>query len=88
MRDSFGRDITYLRVSVTDRCNLRCVYCMPAEGVRLLGHGEILSYEQIAQVVVAAARLGIRGIGIDLDPAYCAAAKKRLANRLPDDPRL
>ena len=47
MRDSFGRDITYIRVSVTDRCNLRCVYCMPAEGIRLLDHRDILSYEQI-----------------------------------------
>ncbi len=62
MRDSFGREITYLRVSVTDRCNLRCLYCMPAEGIRLLEHGEILSYEQIALVVQAAARLGFRKV--------------------------
>ncbi len=62
MRDSYGREISYLRVSVTDRCNLRCVYCMPASGVRLLDRGEVLSYEQIALVVEAAARLGFRKV--------------------------
>ncbi len=58
MRDSCGREINYLRVSVTDRCNLRCVYCMPAEGVRLLDHEDILSFEEITAVVRAAAGLG------------------------------
>ena len=62
MRDSYGREITYLRVSVTDRCNLRCVYCMPAAGVPLLGRGEILTYEQIAVAVKAASRLGFRKV--------------------------
>ncbi len=56
--DSYGRELQYLRISVTDRCNLRCVYCMPAEGVKLLRHEDILSYEQIAAVARAAARLG------------------------------
>ncbi len=60
MRDSYGREISYLRVSVTDRCNLRCVYCMPAEGVPLLPREEVLSFEQIASVASAAARLGFR----------------------------
>ncbi len=58
MFDSCGRDIRYLRISVTDRCNLRCVYCMPAEGVRLLPHESILSYEKMALVARAAAGLG------------------------------
>lgn len=58
MRDQFGREIRYLRISVTDRCNLRCVYCMPAEGVRTLPHDEIISYEGIAAVARAAAYLG------------------------------
>jgi cyclic pyranopterin phosphate synthase len=62
LRDSYGREITYLRVSVTDRCNLRCVYCMPASGVPLLGRAEILSYEQIALVARAASRLGFRKV--------------------------
>jgi cyclic pyranopterin phosphate synthase len=57
--DSFGRSINYLRVSVTDRCNLRCLYCMPPEGVMQIPHSEILSYEEIRTVVQAAAELGI-----------------------------
>ncbi|MGA9351454.1 MAG: GTP 3',8-cyclase MoaA [Anaerolineae bacterium] len=57
--DNFNRPISYLRVSVTDRCNLRCVYCMPPEGVPWRPHEEILRYEEIETVVRAAAELGI-----------------------------
>ena len=57
--DSFGRSINYLRISVTDRCNLRCIYCMPPEGVPQISHNEILSYEEIRTIVHAAAELGI-----------------------------
>lgn len=57
--DSFNRPISYLRVSVTDRCNLRCVYCMSPEGIPWRPHGEILRYEEIETVVRAAAELGI-----------------------------
>ncbi len=60
MKDSFGREITYLRISVTDRCNLRCRYCMPAEGFKMLRHEDIMSYEQIADVVRQAVSLGFR----------------------------
>ncbi len=60
--DSFNRPISYLRVSVTDRCNLRCVYCMPPEGVPWRPHGEVLRYEEIETVVRAAAELGISKI--------------------------
>lgn len=60
MRDKWGRNIDYLRISVTDRCNLRCAYCMPAEGVPYKAHGEILSYEEIVRLVSAGAKLGIR----------------------------
>jgi cyclic pyranopterin phosphate synthase len=60
--DSYGRRINYLRISVTDRCNLRCIYCMPPEGVPHISHSEILSYEEIRAVVQAAAQLGIRNI--------------------------
>lgn len=62
--DSSGREIDYLRISVTDRCNLRCVYCMPAEGVKLLSHADILTFEQISAVVAAAARLGFTKVRI------------------------
>ena len=60
--DSWGRNINYLRISVTDRCNLRCIYCMPPEGLRQMPQGEILSYEEIRTVVQAAAELGIHKV--------------------------
>jgi cyclic pyranopterin phosphate synthase len=60
--DSFGHSINYLRISVTDRCNLRCLYCMPPEGVPRISHSEILSYEEIRTVVYAAAELGMNRI--------------------------
>jgi cyclic pyranopterin phosphate synthase len=59
MRDSFDRDVTYLRISVTDKCNLRCRYCMPPEGVPLRRHGDFLTLEQMAAVARAAVGLGI-----------------------------
>ncbi len=59
LSDSFRRPINYLRISVTDRCNLRCIYCMPPEGIELLSHEDILSYEEIYTVTKAAAELGI-----------------------------
>ena len=57
--DTFNRPINYLRISVTDRCNLRCIYCLPPEGVSMLKHEDILTYEEIATIVKLAARLGI-----------------------------
>jgi len=62
MEDGFGRRIEYLRVSVTDKCNLRCVYCMPEEGLPWLTRQEILTYEEIAAVVGVMARLGLRRV--------------------------
>lgn len=62
MLDSFGRNINYLRISVTDRCNLRCQYCMPLDGVSNIGHTGILSLEEIARLVRIGAELGIRKI--------------------------
>jgi len=57
--DLYSRPINYLRIAVTDRCNLRCVYCMPAEGVPWRAHEQILRYEEIETVVRAASELGI-----------------------------
>jgi len=64
LRDQFGRSIEYLRISVTDRCNFRCLYCMPAEGLPWLPKAEILSYEEIAEVVGQLAPLGLRRLRI------------------------
>jgi len=62
MIDSYGRKIDYLRISVTDRCNLRCKYCMPKEGVNLLSHDDILSYDEIVRLSGIFSELGIERI--------------------------
>jgi len=64
LRDQFGRSIEYLRISVTDKCNFRCVYCMPAEGLQWLPKSEILSYEEITGIVAQLAPLGLRRVRI------------------------
>src|SRR5579862_3316719 len=64
MKDQFGRSIEYLRISVTDRCNFRCLYCMPETGLQWLPKQEILTYEEIADVVRQLAPLGLRRLRI------------------------
>ena len=63
MKDPWGRIIDYMRISITDRCNLRCKYCMP-EGIDWIPMDEILTLEEIAQVASCGALLGIRHIKI------------------------
>ena len=62
MRDGFGRRIEYLRVSVTDKCNLRCVYCMPLHGLPWLKRSDLLTYEEIAELVGVMAPMGLRRV--------------------------
>lgn len=62
--DPFGRRITYLRLSVTDRCNLRCRYCMPEEGVPKLRHDDVLRYEQMTRIVREAVALGVEKVRV------------------------
>ena len=62
--DSQGRNINYLRLSVTDRCNLRCTYCMPSAGVPMLGHGEILTFEELLRVAEAAVEIGVEKVRV------------------------
>jgi cyclic pyranopterin phosphate synthase len=62
MIDGFGRRIEYLRISVTDKCNLRCVYCMPEEGLAWLHRDQILNYEEIVRIVATMAPLGLRRV--------------------------
>ena len=64
MLDRYNRKINYLRISVTDRCNLRCTYCMPAEGVPMLNHKDILSFDEIIEVVKVAVTEGVDKIRI------------------------
>ena len=62
MFDRFNRSIDYLRISVTDRCNLRCTYCMPEEGIQLIDHSDILSFEEIVEFTRGAVKNGITKI--------------------------
>lgn len=62
LADQFNRPITYLRISVTDKCNLRCIYCMPERGLPWLPKSDILSYEEITALVAAAASVGVRSV--------------------------
>ena len=62
LQDSFARVIDYLRISITDKCNLRCIYCMPSDGVAPARHADILNYEEIIRIATIAARLGVRKI--------------------------
>ena len=62
--DSYGRNHDYLRVSITDRCNLRCIYCMPPEGIELKYHEEMLTYEEIIRIISLMSSLGVQNIKI------------------------
>jgi GTP 3',8-cyclase len=64
MYDRYNRDLTYLRVSITDRCNLRCAYCMPEEGVEQMHHEELLSYEELYTVIKTFVGLGVKKLRI------------------------
>jgi len=58
LTDKYGRKINYLRISITDRCNLRCTYCMPSDGIPLINHSDVLSYEEITKISYLAYELG------------------------------
>jgi cyclic pyranopterin phosphate synthase len=62
LRDSFARVIDYLRISITDKCNLRCLYCMPSGGIAASRHPDILSYEEIVRIASVSAHLGVKKI--------------------------
>lgn len=64
LKDTFDRTIDYMRVSVTDRCNLRCIYCMPSGGIKFLDHKDILQYEEIVRILRVAVQTGVRKVRI------------------------
>lgn len=64
MLDQFNRTINYLRISVTDRCNLRCLYCMPEEGIKLIDHSSVLSFEEITEFTKVAVEMGVSKVRI------------------------
>ncbi len=82
MLDTCKRQLTYLRISLTDRCNLRCRYCMPAEGVAKCSHGDILSYEEIERLVRIFAGLGVRKVRLTGGEPLVRPGAVKLATRL------
>lgn len=88
LEDSFHRQITYLRISVTDRCNLRCIYCMPAEGIKWQPHTDILTYEEITNVVKTAAGLGINSIRLTGGDPLVRKGITRLVRHIADIPQI
>lgn len=82
MIDRLGRTIEYVRVSVTDRCNLRCRYCMPEDGVSWLPHARILRYEEIAQAVRVLAGLGVRRVKLTGGEPLCRTGLSALVRML------
>ena len=82
MIDGLGRSIDYIRVSVTDRCQLRCVYCMPEEGVPALAHREILTYDEITRLCGLFAELGIRKIKVTGGEPLCRKGLPDLIGQL------
>ena len=84
--DQFGRTIEYLRISVTDRCNFRCRYCMPLEGLPWLPKADILSYEEIAEVVSQLAPMGLRRIRITGGEPTIRPQLEKLVRMIRDTP--
>lgn len=77
MKDACAREITYLRLSVTDLCDLRCRYCMPPEGVPKRPHDEICSVEELVEIVRQAAALGIRKVRLTGGEPLVRRGKRR-----------
>ncbi|KAF1084106.1 Cyclic pyranopterin monophosphate synthase [Sporotomaculum syntrophicum] len=88
MQDRFQRHINYLRISLTDRCNLRCAYCMPPEGIQWLPHNEILTIEEILAVVKAGVEVGIRKVRLTGGEPLVRRGIVDLIKRLNDIPEI
>lgn len=86
MIDGIGRNIDYIRISVTDRCNLRCVYCMPEEGVKMMSHGDTLSFEEIVSLCRVFAQLGIKKIKLTGGEPLCRLGITDLVRELKGIP--
>ena len=88
MFDRFNRKLDYLRISVTDRCNLRCTYCMPQEGIRLFPHKEILSFNEIAGFTRIAVEKGVRKVRITGGEPLVRKGITALVRMLSDIPEI
>ena len=85
MRDTYKREINYLRVSVTDKCNLRCIYCLPPEGITSIPHEEILRLEEIEAIIRAAALAGIKKIRFTGGEPLVRKGLEGLVRRVSED---
>jgi len=88
LKDNYGRKINYLRLSVTDRCDMRCSYCMPEEGIAKLGHHEVLSYEEMFRLARAAVAIGIEKIRVTGGEPLVRKGIVSFLKRLADIPGL
>ena len=88
LQDKFGREINYLRLSVTDRCNLRCSYCMPEHGLVFSPKKEVLQYEEMIQLVSLLSELGIRKVRITGGEPFVKTDLMHLLRALSKNPRL
>src|SRR5438034_8280595 len=86
--DGHGRRITDLRLSVTDRCNFRCQYCMPAEGLPWLEREAVLSYEELARVVSILGRLGVHDVRLTGGEPLARRNLARLIDQVAADPNV
>lgn len=86
MLDDYGRNIDYVRISLTDRCNLRCVYCMPEEGVQLMPHSDILTFDEIIRLCRIFAELGMKKIKLTGGEPLCRLNAAGLIKQLKDIP--
>ena len=84
--DQFGRRVEYLRISVTDKCNLRCVYCMPEEGLPWLKKDQLLSYEERGDIVRVMAPMGLRRVRLTGGEPLVRKDLPRLVDRIASIP--
>lgn len=88
MIDRYGRKIEYMRVSVTDRCNLRCIYCMPEHGIEYVPHSEILTYDEIARICRIASEIGINKIKLTGGEPLVRRGLTDLVKMLKSNPKI
>ncbi len=88
LTDSFGRDIRYLRLSVTDRCNLRCFYCMPKEGITYVDKADLLTYEEMFRIIRVLHEAGVNKVRITGGEPFTRKDLMSLLRRISELPRL